>query len=142
MSSARERAKAIQSVITNYYNQVEEYFFVYGTLRSEFENVHARRLRAEARLMGPATVRGSIFRISHYPGFRATPDGEVQGELYCLVDPARTLAALDRYEGAQYRRVLIPVSTRGLSWGAAWIFEYISEPAGGTRIDSGDFCRP
>jgi gamma-glutamylcyclotransferase (GGCT)/AIG2-like uncharacterized protein YtfP len=138
ISKARARAKALQSVITHYYNQVEEYLFVYGTLRSEFENVQARKLREEARLMGRATVRGSIFRISHYPGFRASPDGEVHGELYCLTDPCRTLVELDGYEGAEYRRVLISVSTGG----TAWIFEYASEPPAANRIDSGDFCRP
>jgi gamma-glutamylcyclotransferase (GGCT)/AIG2-like uncharacterized protein YtfP len=39
---------------------VYELLFVYGTLRSEFGNPFARRLRAEARLVGPATVVGSI----------------------------------------------------------------------------------
>jgi gamma-glutamylcyclotransferase (GGCT)/AIG2-like uncharacterized protein YtfP len=142
MFSARARAKAVQSVITHYYNQVAEYLFVYGTLRGEFENVHARRLREEARLAGPATVRGSIFRISHYPGFRAAPEGEVHGELYCLTDPSKTLAELDRYEGAEYRRVPITVSTRDKTNVMAWIFEYASEPPAAGRIASGDFCRP
>ena len=103
---------------------MSDLLFVYGTLRSEFDNPYARRLRAEARLMGPATVAGSLFRISHYPGYRPDPPGEVHGELYRLHDPARTLAALDDYEGEEYRRVAIPVSTGE----SAWIYRFEGEP--------------
>ena len=42
--------------------------FVYGTLRSEFDNQYARLLRSQAELVGPATVPGSIYRVSTIPG--------------------------------------------------------------------------
>ena len=112
--------------------------FVYGTLRSEFDNEYARRLHAEALLIGPATVTGSIFRVAHYPGYRPDPPGAVRGELYRLHDPARTLAALDDYEGEEYRRVAVKVSTGE----SAWIYQYEPEPPPGSRIVSGDFCAP
>jgi gamma-glutamylcyclotransferase (GGCT)/AIG2-like uncharacterized protein YtfP len=116
----------------------EEFLFVYGTLRSEFENAAARKLRSEAHLIGPATVRGSIFRIRHYPGFLPDPDGIVTGELYRLADPPRTLAALDRYEGSEYSRAPIALG----SGGAAWIYLYTGRPHLESRIESGDFCKP
>ena len=112
--------------------------FVYGTLRGAFDNPWARKLREEAAFGGSATLRGSIFRIAHYPGFRHDPDGEVQGELWRMTDPVATLAALDGYEGLQYERVLVCVSTGE----SAWIYRYASQPDAATRIASGDFCAP
>lgn len=114
--------------------------FVYGTLRSEFDNRYTRLLRAEARLIGPATVLGSIFRISHYPGFRLEPAGEVLGELWQLNSPEKTLAELDEYEGEEYSRVAVEVSKGQKAWITAWIYEYRVQPEESRRIASGDFC--
>jgi gamma-glutamylcyclotransferase (GGCT)/AIG2-like uncharacterized protein YtfP len=107
--------------------------FVYGTLRSEFDNRYARLLRKQASLVGRATVRGAIYRISHYPGYRAEPGGEVRGELYELHDAA-TLETLDDYEGPEFERVRIKVNGE-----AAWIYQFREEPARASRIESGDF---
>ncbi len=107
--------------------------FVYGTLRSEFDNPYAKLLRAHAERVGPATVAGSIFRIAHYPGYRPEPAGVVQGELYRLADPAATLQVLDEYEGAEYERVPLEIG---------WIYQYRTQPPDSVRIVSGDFCRP
>ena len=107
--------------------------FVYGTLRSEFDNRYARLLRKQATLVGRATVSGSIYRVSHYPGYRAEPAGEVQGELYELHD-AGTLETLDHYEGSEFERVKIEANGA-----AAWVYQFKEEPAQGSRIESGDF---
>jgi gamma-glutamylcyclotransferase (GGCT)/AIG2-like uncharacterized protein YtfP len=107
--------------------------FVYGTLRSEFDNQYARMLRSQAELVGRATVPGSIYRVSHYPAFRPEPKGEVQGELYRLHDPEITLKALDEYEGPEFERVVVNRS---------WIYQFGSEPPENSRIVSGDFCAP
>ena len=108
--------------------------FVYGSLRSEFDNRHAVQLRSEATLLGRATVRGSIFLVGRYPGYRAEPDGVVHGEAWRLPDPEMTLAALDEYEGSKYRRIMMPTSIT-----AAWIYEYVGPVEAGQRIESGDF---
>ena len=109
--------------------------FVYGTLRSEFDNPHARRLREGARLLGPAWVEGSILHLGRYPGFRRGRGGRVIGEVYELGDPVALLASLDAYEGDEYRRIAIDVA----GFGAAWIYELAAVPAGACRIESGDF---
>ena len=113
--------------------------FVYGSLRSEFDNVHALRLRAESYFEGKATVRGSIFMVGAYPGYRREPPGVVQGELYALTDPAGTLRHLDEYEGSEYQRIAIATS---LPAREAWIYEYASPLPLAARILSGDFTRP
>lgn len=105
--------------------------FVYGTLRSEFDNRYARLLRSQAKLIGPAIVPGSIFRVQHYPAYKPQPSGEVHGELYRLTDPATTLKALDEYEGEDFERVVV---------NNAWIYQYKKEPPKYSRISSGDFC--
>lgn len=107
--------------------------FVYGTLRSEFDNSGARLLRSQAVLLRRTTVPGSIYRIRHYPGFRFEPQGEVHGELYQLKWPAETLTALDIYEGPDFKRVI---------WSGAWIYCYQHTPPESQRISSGDFCIP
>jgi gamma-glutamylcyclotransferase (GGCT)/AIG2-like uncharacterized protein YtfP len=122
---------------------VNNFLFVYGTLRSEFQNPHGERLRSEAELIGPATVNGTIFRVSHYPGFRPTPEGAVKGELYRLGDPVALLHALDAYEGSEYIRIQVPVRTGIAETDAlAWIYQYKYQPAPDTQIQSGDFCKP
>jgi gamma-glutamylcyclotransferase (GGCT)/AIG2-like uncharacterized protein YtfP len=117
---------------------VPDLLFVYGSLRSEFDNVHAVRLRTESRFAGPATVAGSIFLIGPYPGFRAEPGGVVQGEIYSLAKPAATLAHLDEYEGSEYTRVAVRLTSHDSE---AWIYEYAVPLPLTVRIASGDFTR-
>ena len=107
--------------------------FVYGTLRSEFDNRYARLLRAEATFLRRATVPGSIYRVEHYPAFRPQPEGEVQGELYRLNTPEATLALLDEYEGEEFERVSVE---------GAWLYRYKGDPPDEARIASGDFRAP
>ena len=89
-----------------------ELLFVYGTLMSRFHNVNAIALRQAATLVGPATYRGKMFRVSGprgvlvYPVVIASDDRTevVRGELYRLID-RRVLVAraaiglLDRPHG-------------------------------------------
>ena len=68
--------------------------FVYGSLMSSSHHPMGDRLRREARLLGDATIEGSLYRISWYPGLVAGgQSGErVHGEVYALATPARALA--------------------------------------------------
>lgn len=119
--------------------------FVYGTLRSEFENNYARLLRSQADLVGRATVPGSIYRVGHFPAFRPALAGEVHGELYRLPDPLATLRALDEYEGSEFERVVVKAAQAEVLCAAnstedAWIYQFRDEPPEDSRIASGDFC--
>ena len=107
--------------------------FVYGTLRSEFDNRYARLLREEAGFLRRASMPGSIYRVEHYPAFRPHPEGAVQGELYRLHTPEVTLAVLDEYEGEEFERVVVE---------GAWLYQYKGDPPEEARIASGDFCAP
>jgi gamma-glutamylcyclotransferase (GGCT)/AIG2-like uncharacterized protein YtfP len=75
--------------------------FVYGSLLTAHAHPQGHRLRAEALLLGPATIAGRLYRVSWYPGLRPpiAPTDTVHGEVYELNDPAHSLAWLDEYEG-------------------------------------------
>ena len=108
--------------------------FVYGTLRSEFDNAYALSLRTQAEFVGNATVRGSIYRVDFYPAYKEGPGGEVHGEVYRLKDADATLASLDDYEGDGFERVKVETSQ-----GEAWIYRFRGDPPMEARIESGDF---
>jgi gamma-glutamylcyclotransferase (GGCT)/AIG2-like uncharacterized protein YtfP len=112
---------------------VLDLLFVYGTLRSAFDNLHARRLRSGAVMAGAARVRGAIYRVRHYPAYKHGPEGAVYGEIYRLRDPEKTLRSLDAYEGRDFERVVVE---------GYWLYRYLPEPPADSRILSGDFCAP
>lgn len=76
------------------------FVFVYGTLLSATDHEMGRRLRAEADLVGPATIAGKLYRVSWYPGLVDEMGNDiVRGEVYALHSPAKTLVWLDEFEG-------------------------------------------
>jgi gamma-glutamylcyclotransferase (GGCT)/AIG2-like uncharacterized protein YtfP len=90
--------------------------FVYGTLLSATGHPMSVRLSREARLLGPATLKGRLFDLGRYPALIETGprDGLVHGEVYSLHSPPATFRWLDAYEGVsnppkancEYERVL------------------------------------
>jgi gamma-glutamylcyclotransferase (GGCT)/AIG2-like uncharacterized protein YtfP len=110
------------------------HLFVYGSLMSTARHRMGERLRAEARLIGPATIQGRLYRVSWYPGVSESTDPEqrVHGELYALDHPARALAWLDAYEGiapgsresGEYTRLERPVRLDSGEEITAWVYLY------------------
>ncbi len=92
--------------------------FAYGTLQLPriLRAVTALELRGESALL-PGFRREGV-RGTAYPAIVADPAAEVQGRLYRDL-PRRALAALDRYEGDEYRRevhtVFVPGSGSALA---------------------------
>ena len=123
--------------------------FVYGTLMSGFDHPMSKLLAAGADLLGPATVRGRLYMITHYPGLLHSDDvGDiVHGELYRLREIDALMAALDDYESVGpsyepptlYVREVVPVTLRDGSVMEAWTYIY-NRPVDATkRIMSGKF---
>lgn len=105
--------------------------FVYGTLRPGFAGAEAKRLKQEARHLGPAWVHGRLYHVARYPGLVACHGDRVQGDLMAMDDPAATLAWIDDYEGCaasypqprEYQRTaMIAQSARGPT--LAWTYVY------------------
>lgn len=77
------------------------HIFVYGSLTTALAHPMGDRLRREAMLIGAAAVQGRLYRVSWYPGLKASDDASdvVHGEVYRLTDPVASLQWLDEYEG-------------------------------------------
>ena len=112
--------------------------FVYGTLLSAARHPMGAKLAREARLIGPASIQGLLYRIGSYPGVIDAPNRQarVHGELYALADPVASLAWLDAYEGItggshgdEYARVERQARLRADGEVTAWVYLYQGEPA-------------
>jgi gamma-glutamylcyclotransferase (GGCT)/AIG2-like uncharacterized protein YtfP len=119
----------------------QPYLFVYGTLKSNFSNRYARQLRREAKFIGPARMRGRLYRIRRYPGMRPPRDSAdlVTGELYRLRQPARTLAVLDAWE-ANYRRELRRARLDSGRAFQAWVYVYRVPLGQSRRVATGEWA--
>jgi gamma-glutamylcyclotransferase (GGCT)/AIG2-like uncharacterized protein YtfP len=117
------------------------HLFVYGTLKSSFRNKFARRLAHEATLLGAARMRGRLYLVRWYPGLRPPRDIDdwVTGELYRLRMAHRTLAALDRYEDRQYRRVRRSAVLESGEIVRCWVYLWASAISDLRRIESGEW---
>jgi gamma-glutamylcyclotransferase (GGCT)/AIG2-like uncharacterized protein YtfP len=81
------------------------YLFVYGTLRRGFRHPAARQLHRRGKFIGTATVRGNVQPMGAYKGL--TPGrGRVRGEVFHV--GTELLRYLDRFEGEEFRRKLVP----------------------------------
>lgn len=113
---------------------IPESLFVYGSLRRHGSHPNAARLAAEARWLGNARLRGHLHDAGGYPGLIVDARGElIEGDLYALHDPPRTLAWLDHYEECspafpaprEYQRVnqtvLVEPDRRPIQ---AWVYVY------------------
>jgi len=126
--------------------------FVYGTLRRGCDTEMAQRLASESRLLGPALLRGHLYRIENpgglpYPGFIPDETGTpVIGDLLALPDSKTTLRWLDAYEEAgpafpepqEYRRERLCVET-ATGTREAWVYVYGWPATRKNRSNGGDW---
>ena len=123
--------------------------FVYGTLMSGYDHPMSRLLAAEADFLGPATIRGRLYMITHYPGLLHSDDAGdiVHGELYRLRNVDGLMAALDEYESVGpgfepptlYLRKTVPATLADGSIVEAWTYIYNRPVDEAKRIVSGNF---
>ena len=124
-----------------------QHLFVYGTLMSGAGHRMGARLQREARLVGPARIQGRLYDLGTYPGLVETgpADGEVHGEVFELIDPARSFRWLDAYEGivpgrearSEYARVERLVRLEDGRELTAWVYIYQAPVHGRPVIESG-----
>jgi gamma-glutamylcyclotransferase (GGCT)/AIG2-like uncharacterized protein YtfP len=107
--------------------------FVYGSLRSGFQSTAYEYLSKYFHLIGEAVVKGKLYDAGSYPVAVATDeDSTLQGELYCINNPAEfswAMGQLDDYEGLNvesgetplYKRRLVTAFINGDST-MAWVY--------------------
>jgi gamma-glutamylcyclotransferase (GGCT)/AIG2-like uncharacterized protein YtfP len=115
--------------------------FVYGTLKTGFDNRWAKALRQSAAFLGPARLRGRLYRVAHYPGVKRCAHGNswVLGELFRLHNPGKLLQALDQYEGERFKRVRALVYLEEGGRRACWTYEYVPRVGSSREIVTGRF---
>ncbi|TWT99826.1 AIG2-like family protein [Botrimarina colliarenosi] len=131
-----------------------DHLFVYGTLKSGFDNAHAIALRHAATLVGPAVLCGRMYLVQGPRGSMRYPavteplhdSDTVRGELYRLHDE-RVLSRLDLYEGCgpvsptphEYRRVVAEVVVNPTEAMLAYVYLYSGPTDGLRRLEKGVF---
>jgi len=118
------------------------YLFVYGTLKSNFRNRYARRLRREAQFLGRAEMPGRLYRVKWYPGLRPARQSEesVIGEVFHLRQPVPMLRTLDEYEGKHdYARELHTATLANGRRLRCWVYMYRIPLAERRRVASGEW---
>jgi gamma-glutamylcyclotransferase (GGCT)/AIG2-like uncharacterized protein YtfP len=128
---------------------ISDRLFVYGTLMRGFDHPMAKLLSRSADYLGPATCRGRLYLIKHYPGLVASSDPAdiVHGELYRLRDRDALLGEFDMYEACgagfpeptEYLRRMLAVTDENGAALEAWTYLYNWPVAGLPRIVSGKF---
>lgn len=115
-----------------------ERVFVYGTLRRGGSN-HFRM--EKAGFLSPATAIGRLYQIDWYPGLVLdAAAGVIIGEVYQV--PPDVMEELDRFEGAEYRRLQAPVRLPDGETVSAWVWEWLGPVDETRRITSGDWLSP
>ncbi|MFM2170444.1 MAG: Gamma-glutamyl cyclotransferase, AIG2-like, partial [Verrucomicrobiota bacterium] len=87
-----------------------------------------------------AMTTGLLYRIDWYPGALFDPASaqKIHGELYEVDD--QLLHDLDHFEGEEYRRVCVQVSTsQGIR--QAWAWEFVQNVTSEQQIVSGDWLK-
>jgi pyruvate carboxylase len=79
---------------------VDEYLFVYGTLRRDCGNDLHRLIARNSDYVGMASYQGKMYQLKDYPGIISSenPQDQVVGELYLLSNTIKLLNVLDEYE--------------------------------------------
>lgn len=116
-----------------------QWMFAYGSLRP---GAPAHELIAGvAEEIHPAELPGHGLWGLNWPyPFVAAAVGTVVGEAIRLADPEQTLVRLDEYEGDDYRRMALPVSTPlGTIPAVVWVAADHVQLPDDERIPSGDW---
>jgi gamma-glutamylcyclotransferase (GGCT)/AIG2-like uncharacterized protein YtfP len=114
--------------------------FVYGTLFPALAPSSIAAAVARLRSLGPATVPGRLYDLGPYPGLVADDESRVVGELFAVPD-GKLLAALDEYEGREFRRVSTMATMPSGDAVACWLYVYAGDVGRAAVIAGGDYRR-
>ena len=113
--------------------------FVYGTLKCCCNNPFALRLSREGIFVSAGNLPGRLYRLDWYPALVADPaGGPVHGEVWDIDASSPILADLDRYEGHEFRRERLPITTPA-GEKECWVYLWTGDTAGLPLIPDGVF---
>lgn len=111
---------------------MNQYLFVYGTLRKDYDLKLKNRVSEDMQYVGQGKVGASLYDIGRYPGaVRSSSGDEVVGDVFLMNDPERVLRILDKYEGitadgrhSEFVRKRNRVRLRSGKQVNAWVYWY------------------
>lgn len=126
---------------------MKDLLFVYGTLHPSCAPGVLSDVVDRMQLVGPATVRGTLYNLGRFPGLVLDGRGEVHGFVFQLPDDPSAIVRLDRYEGYEagatteclFARVRCVAATQDGSAVDAWVYVYQRPPGGAEIIASGNW---
>lgn len=130
---------------------VNEYLFVYGTLRSDISREQNHLLQTQAVFISVAYLQAKLYEVAGYPGaiYSKNPADKVYGELYELIDSNQILTQLDNYEECvssfpephEYIRTQLPIRLADSCPMMAWVYLYNRDISTLRAIKTGDYAR-
>lgn len=126
-----------------------DFIFVYGLLKSIYDNEAALFIRQHCSLIGTGTIPGRLFDLGNYPGVVYEADAEtiVLGEVFKIhSNKDELISYLDEFEECgpefdqpnEYRKEIIPVSVNGAIYQAS-SYIYNRNLDGLKLIESGNY---
>lgn len=112
------------------------FIFVYGLLKSKYENEAAQTVRKNCTLIGEGRMPGRLYNIGTYPGAVYIEDATtfVYGEIFEIQQNEENLIHyLDRFEGVgadfpepnEYHKEIIPVQTeQGVIQASCYLYNW------------------
>ncbi|MEN9523311.1 MAG: hypothetical protein RL065_1688 [Bacteroidota bacterium] len=81
------------------------YLFVYGTLRKDFDLPLSKQISDEIEFIETAKINGELYDIGEYPAALPQGNSKILGEVYLVHHPRKILKLLDEYEGYDRKKI-------------------------------------
>ena len=133
-------------------NKIDEFLFVYGTLRKAFDNKILLSVSDNLQYVGIGYLKGVLYDLGEYPGMVIDKNGElVKGEIY-KIDENRNLVfqLLDEYEGyyknekkqSEFLRKKTTIRLRNGGQIDSWVYSFNYHTKDHLKkISTGDYIR-
>lgn len=143
----REKKNLLKSILLR--RNMPDYIFVYGLLKSMYNNEAAKFIRQHCTLVGTGTIPGRLFDLGTYPGMVYEPNAKttVLGEVFKINSNKEGLTKyLDEFEECgpefeqpnEYRKEIILTKVNGATINAS-SYIYNRNLEGLKMIDSGNY---
>lgn len=127
--------------------KIEQYIFLYGTLKREFHHEILNTIADDVEYVGETLLHGKMYDIGEYPG--AIPDDKamIKGDVFRLIKPRKVISVLDEYEGyyprnlnqSEYLRRKEKLKLKNSKKIDAWIYWYNNSVEGKKLIRHRDY---
>ncbi len=118
----------------------QDYLFVYGTLRNDYNLKLKNQVAKDFEYIGRAKVEASLYDLGKYPGaIKENNKNEVVGDVFLIENPDRTFKILDRYEGNKFTRNKSRIRLRSGKSIDAWVYWYNQKPMEKQKINYKDY---